>query len=133
MGATRMRPIFYKMFLSRLSMSVLLSFVISKLLVASPLFFAFALAFFGGLFLLIGWIQYLQLDGVLFFNSKAFTSFKKLFHVFDRFSYKNKGVYGMDDRPVSNKEPSIIEMKVSIFAHVSTAVVLLIGSYVFSP
>lgn len=128
-----MRNVFYRKLFSKLTFSILLSYIISELVFHSQLFFVYPLAFFGGVFLLIGWIEYLRIDGVIFFNSKAFTYAKKIFNFMDRFNYKNKGVYSMDHEPKEESETNNANTKTSIYANVACGLILLIGSQIFSP
>ncbi len=64
-----MRFEFFKKCSSLMLISLILSFVIGKLILKSWVYFIFSMSFFGALYILIGWILYLKTDGIRFFKN----------------------------------------------------------------
>lgn len=120
-----MRFMFYNKLFSGLSISLALSFIIGKMILKSNMYFIFTASFFGAVYLLLGWINYLKLDGV--------TLFKKHFSLLDRFSYKKKGVYNADeyDDVFKNEElPADQAAKAAMYAYILCGVILLLGAQI---
>lgn len=127
-----MKTIFYNKFLSGLSISFILSFLLGKFIFNSNIYFEFSLSFFGALYLLLSWFTYLKLDGVLFFQKKTKKSNKKTFDF--RFRYKKKGVYNLDKDNEIIESNSISEekmLKSTIYGYLLCGLLLLIGSLLF--
>lgn len=93
----------------------------------------FSLSFFGSAYLLLGWFEYLKLDGVGFLNSKVFIYLKNILISLDRFSYKSKGVYNVDNEPIEEYKTSGEITKASIFAYILSGLILLIGAQILIP
>lgn len=126
-----MRFAFYKKTFSKLSTSFILSFIISKTLFKSQIFFMFSLSVFGALYLLLGWLLYLKSDGVRFLKDKSPNKISKSFNPFDRFSYKNKGIYNINKNDDSTEIIESIHMsmtKASMYSYVFCGLFLLIAS-----
>ena len=125
-----MKTVFYNKFLSGLSISFIFSFLISKFIFKSNIYFTFSLSFFGALYLLLSWFTYLKLDGIFFFNKKSQKSFKK--NLDFRFLYKKKGVYNIDkdyEIEESHTLPEDKALKAKIFGYLFCGLALLISSY----
>lgn len=121
---------------SKLATSLTISFVLGKIIFKSRLFLVFSASFFGALYLLLGWILYLSLDGIAFFKNISTKILKKQFSPFDRFSYKNSGVYNVDNKDiVAISDLSDDEItKASMYSYIICGVFLLIASHViFTP
>lgn len=126
-----MRFVFYNKLFSGLSISLAISFIIGELILKSNIYFIFSASCFGAIYLLLGWICYLKLDGVTFFKSKPFKYFKKHFGILDRFRYKSKGVYNIDeyDSSFENKELSEEQVtKAAMYAYILCGIMLLLGA-----
>ena len=127
-----MKTIFYNKFLSGLSISFILSFLIGKFILNSHIFFVFSLSFCGALYLLLSWFTYLKLDGVLFFQKKSKKPLKKIFDF--RFGYKKKGVYSID-KDYDIEEPHALSeektLKATIYGYLFCGLLLLISSQLF--
>lgn len=126
-----MKTIFYNKFFSRLSIALVISFLISRLSTLSKYSFSFALAFFAALYLLFGWFSYLRLDGVHFFRKRKNSSSFKI--VDFRSWYKKKGVYNMDrdeDMEIPEDIPESKLVKITIYAYLSCSIILFIVSHI---
>lgn len=127
-----MKSIFYNKLFSGLSISLSISFLLSKFIFKSSMLFIFSLSFFGALYLLLSWLMYLKLDGVVFFQSKFKKSFKR--NLDFRFQYKKKGVYNIDkdfDCIETNEIPEDKILKATIYGYLSSGIVLLACSSLF--
>lgn len=130
-----MRFVFINKLLSGLSISFVISFIIGELILRSNMYFIFSASCFGAIYLLLGWVCYLKLDGVTFFKSKSFKYLKKYFSLLDRFKYKSKGVYNIDeyDDIFQNNEPPEEETaKAAMYAYITCGVVLLLSAQLIS-
>ncbi|MCQ1529332.1 hypothetical protein [Lutispora saccharofermentans] len=106
-----MRFVFYNKLFSGLSISLAISFIIGELILKSNIYFIFSASCFGAIYLLLGWICYLKLDGVTFF--------------------KSKGVYNIDeyDSSFENKELSEEQVtKAAMYAYILCGIMLLLGA-----
>ena len=120
---------FYNKFFSGLSISFISSFLISKFIFKSNIYFIFSLSFFGALYLLFSWLTYLKLDGLFFFNKKTNKTTKKILDF--RFSYKKKGVYNIDKDYDTKEHNALSEdkiLKATIYGYLFCGLILLIGS-----
>ncbi len=127
-----MKTIFYNKFFFGLSISFLASYLFSRFLAWGSYSFAYAMSFFGALYLMLGWITYLKLDGVYYFRKKRKPSASKQFDY--RFSYKKKGLYNIDkdyDAEPSEDIPDNKALKAVIFAYLSCAAILFIASHIY--
>lgn len=130
-----MRFVFYNKLFFGLSISLAISFIIGELILKSNIYFIFSASCFGAIYLLLGWICYLKLDGVTFFKSKSFIYFKKHFSILDRLRYKNKGVYNMDEYDDSFESKELSEeqiAKATMYAYILCGIVLLLGTQLIS-
>lgn len=130
-----MRFLFYNKLFSGLSISLAVSFIIGKIILKSSIYFIFIASFFGGIYLLLGWMSYLRLDGVGVFKGSSHKYFKKHFSILDRFSYKNKGVYSEDDKDDIFKRAELPEKdsaKAEMYAYILCGIVLLLGAQLIS-
>ena len=130
-----MRFVFYNKLFFGLSISLAISFIIGELILKSNIYFIFSASCFGAIYLLLGWICYLKLDGVTFFKSKSFIYFKKHFSILDRLRYKNKGVYNMDEYDDSFESKELSEeqiAKAAMYAYILCGIVLLLGTQLIS-
>lgn len=121
-----MRTIFYNKFFSGISISFLISFLLKQFF-NSQLSFVYTMSFFGSLYLLLSWVTYLKSDGIYFFQKKYDTSIKK----YDRFSYKKKGVYNMDEDDINNDVTETQKFKAVMFAYLCCSAVLFIISQLY--
>lgn len=124
-----MRSLFYNKLLSILLISFFISLVIGKLILKSNIYFLFSASSLGAIYLLLGWIYYLKLDGVTFFKNKSFKYFKENFSILDRFRYKTKGIYNMDEHFNTYKANEISEKeayKASMYAYILSGIILLV-------
>lgn len=126
-----MRAVFYNKLFSGLSISLILSIILSKIIFKSSIYFMFSTSFFGALYLLLSWLMYLKLDGVVFFQKISQENFKKLFNF--RFKYKKKGVYNLDDDDISKYGdlPEDKIAKASFYGYLLTGIALLICSQLY--
>lgn len=127
-----MRTIFYNKFLSGISFSFFISYLLKQFVLKSQLSFVYTMSFFGALYLLLCWITYLKLDGIYFFQKKSRGSLTQRLDY--RFLYKKKGVYNLDKEYdfTNNTELSEDqELKAAIFAYLSCSVVLFIISQLY--
>jgi len=127
-----MKTIFYNKLFFGLSVSFLVSYLFSRLLAWGSYSFTYAMSFFGALYLMLGWITYLRLDGVYFFRKKRKQSASKQFDY--RFSYKKKGVYNIDKDYGAKPDEDIPDnkaLKAAIFAYLSCAAILFIASHIY--
>ena len=126
-----MNKIFYNKFFSRLSIALIISFLISRFSMLGNYSFAFSLMFFAALYLLLAWFSYLRLDGLYFFRKKEKSNSSKMFDF--RFWYKNKGIYNMDkddDMEIDEDIPEDKLVKFTIFAYIACSVMLFIISQI---
>ena len=126
-----MKTIFYNKFFSGLSISLTISFLLNQFVFKSKIFFMFSLSFFGALLLLLSWFTYLKLDGVYFFQK---INHKTKLNLDFRFQYKKKGVYNIDkdfDTLEINGISDEKALKATIYAYLSSGVLLLICSQLF--
>ncbi len=126
-----MRKIFYNKFFSRLSIALIISFLISRFSMLGNYSFAFALMFFAALYILLAWLSYLRLDGLNFFGKRENNNNSKM--VDFRFWYKKKGVYNMDkddDMEIEEDIPEDKYARITIFAYLACALILFIISQI---
>lgn len=127
-----MKSIFYNKLFSGLSISLSISFLLSKFIFKSSMLFIFSLSFFGALYLFLSWLMYLKLDGVVFFQNKFKKASKR--NLDFRFQYKKKGVYNIDkdfDCIETNEIPEDKILKATIYGYLSSGIILLICSSLF--
>ena len=126
-----MRSAFYNKFFSRLSIALIISFLISRFSMLGNYSFAFSLTFFASLYILLAWTSYLGYDGVNFFKKRKNKSNSKMLDL--RSWYKKKGVYNMDKDDETDIYDGIPEnklVKITIFAYLASALILFIASQI---
>lgn len=127
-----MRFMFFKKTLSKFSTALIISFIISIILFDSSFLFMFSTSFLGALYLFLGWLLYLESDGIKIFKNKSFKKFNSFFNRFDRFSYKNKGVYNVstEDHQINNQADKI-SPTLSICSYLLSGIFLLVFPQIY--